>query len=139
VCTTIFDNTLYAYSSTAFQSLELTQGAQWKTLEMGVRVENAVCVKTTPMNATDQSALWIVGGTANESYYMGLQKYTFKNESWEVIKTMDPVAQNRMWHGAAYLNKSDSILMFAGTQVCFYSRYSTEFWCKCSLVWDQID
>jgi hypothetical protein len=118
VCTTIYNNTLYTYSSTAFQSLELTQGAQWKTLSMGVKVDHGVCVKTTPMNATDASALWIVGGTASESYYTGLQKYTFKNASWEVIKTMDPVAQNRMWHGAAYLNKSDSILMFAGTQVC---------------------
>lgn len=118
-CTTIFDNTLYTYSSTAFQSLELTEGAKWKTLKMGVRAENAVCVKTTPAaNATEPAALWIVGGTANETFYQGLQKYTFKSETWEVIKTMDPVAQNRMWHGAAYLNKSDSILLFAGTQVC---------------------
>lgn len=118
VCTTIFNNTLYTYSNTAFQSLELTNGAKWKTLEMGVNVENAVCVKTTPVNSAKESALWIIGGTAKESYYMGLQKYNFVNATWEVIKTADPIAQNRMWHGAAYLNKTDSILMFAGTQVC---------------------
>jgi hypothetical protein len=86
---------------------------------MGVKTEGAVCVKTTPINNTDASALWIVGGQSNETYYQGLQKYTFMTEQWETIKTMDPVAQNRMWHGAAYLNKSDSILLFAGTQVCF--------------------
>ena len=119
VCSTIFNNTLYTYSPVAFQSLELTAGATWKTLPMGVSTDGAVCVKTTPVNNIDASALWIVGGmAANESDYQGLQRYTFLDQTWESIKTVDSVARDRLWHGAAYLNKSDSILMYAGTQVC---------------------
>ena len=117
VCSTIFDNTLFTYSPTAFQSLELTKGATWKTLAMGVSTSGAVCVKTTPVNNGNASALWIVGGQSNETDYQGLQRYSFMDQTWETIKTMDAIARDRLWHGAAYLNKSDSILMYAGTQV----------------------
>lgn len=117
VCSTIYANTLFTYSPTAFQSLELTSGATWKTLAMGVSTDGAVCVKTTPVDNPDAAALWIVGGKTNESDYQGLQRYSFTDQVWETIQSMDPVAKDRMWHGAAYLNKSDSILMFAGTQV----------------------
>lgn len=118
ICSAVFDNTLYTYSKNAFQSLELAEGALWKTLEMGVAVEGSVCIKSTPKNDTDAAAFWVVGGKANSSEYAGLQRYTFATEKWETVRPTVLVTQNRQWHGAAYLNASDSILLFAGNQVC---------------------
>ena len=75
-----------------------------------------VCVKSTPTNNTEAAALYIVGGTANSTDCDGLQRYTFATKKWDTIKPSDAVTQNRLWHGAAYLNASDSILVYAGTQ-----------------------
>ncbi|KAH6671385.1 hypothetical protein B0J14DRAFT_94200 [Halenospora varia] len=115
-CSAIFNNTLYSYSSQAFQSLPITKGATWSNLTMGVAVKGGVCVKSTPVNDTSAAALWIVGGTASSSDYQGLQRYNFADQKWETITLTAPVTQNRLWHNAVYLNTSDSILVYAGTQ-----------------------
>ncbi len=115
-CSTLFNNTLYTYTSQAFQSLSITPGAEWANLSMGVPVQGGVCVKSTPLNATQDAALYIVGGTSNSSDYSGLQRYTFANKSWESVKPTVAVTQGRLYHGAVYLNSSDTILVFAGTQ-----------------------
>lgn len=73
-------------------------------------------MKTTPENNTEAAAMWVVGGTANDTNYQGLQKYSFATKSWATIQPNVPVTQNRLYHGAVYLNGSDSILVYAGTQ-----------------------
>lgn len=115
-CSVIFQNTLFTYSKDAFQSLELVQDAQWTELPMGETVSGGVCVKTTPSNDTSSAALYIVGGTGNSSDYDGLQRYIFASKRWETVQPTVPVTQNRLYHGAVYLNSSDTILIYAGTQ-----------------------
>lgn len=115
-CSTMFNNTLYTYMHDAFQALPLTHGAEWSMLPMGEAVKGGVCVKTTPKNDTSAAALYIVGGTSNSSTYQGLQRFTFANQSWETIEPSVAVTQGRLYHNAVYLNTSDSILVFSGTQ-----------------------
>lgn len=115
-CSTLFNNTLYAYTPEAFQSLSITQGAEWLELDMGVSVKGGVCVKSTPTNDPSAAALYIVGGTSNSSDYKGLQRYTFADAKWETLQPNVPVTENRLYHNAVYLNASDSILVFAGSQ-----------------------
>jgi len=115
-CSTLFNNTLYTYSSAAFQSLKMENGAEWSELAMGVPVTGGVCVKSTPKNDTSAAALYIVGGNANDTSYQGLQRYTFANQSWETIYPTVAVTENRLYHDAVYLNTSDTILIYAGTQ-----------------------
>jgi hypothetical protein len=112
----MFNNTLYTYTSEAFQSLPLQKGAQWSELPMGVAVTGGVCVKSTPKNNTNAAALYIVGGTSNATDYPGLQRFTFADGTWETIHPTVAVTQNRLWHNAVYLNTSDSILVYAGSQ-----------------------
>jgi hypothetical protein len=114
-CSTLFNNTLYTYTSEAFQSLPMHRGAEWSQLPMGVPVEGGVCVKSTPNN-TSAAALYIIGGTSSSSDYQGLQRYTFAKGTWETIIPTVAVTQNRLWHNAVYLNASDSILVYAGSQ-----------------------
>ncbi|TAQ89551.1 hypothetical protein B7494_g2146 [Chlorociboria aeruginascens] len=115
-CSTLFNNTLYSYSGTAFQSLPLVDGATWSELSMGVAVKGGVCVKSTPVNDTSAAALYIVGGTTNLSDYKGLQRYNFAQQEWETLEPTVAVTQNRLYHGAVYLNSSDTILVYSGTQ-----------------------
>lgn len=113
-CSILYNNTLYTYNSKAFQSLSLVPGARWTQLPQGESVTGGVCVQATP--ASGQDALYIVGGTSNNDQYPGLQRYSLKDGKWETLTTTVLVAQNRLWHGAIYLNSSDSILMYAGSQ-----------------------
>ncbi|KAG0650990.1 hypothetical protein D0Z07_2526 [Hyphodiscus hymeniophilus] len=115
-CSTLFNNTLYTYSSQAFQSLPIRNGATWSELPMGVAVTGGVCVTSTPEKNISAAALYIVGGTSNSSDYQGLQKYTFADGSWETLQPGVAITQNRLYHSAVYLNSSDSILVYAGTQ-----------------------
>ncbi|EKD15480.1 uncharacterized protein L3040_009192 [Drepanopeziza brunnea f. sp. 'multigermtubi'] len=115
-CSALFNNTLFTYSAVAFQSLTMTNDAAWTTLDMGVPVSGGVCVKSTPVNDTTAAALYIVGGTTKDTSYQGLQRYTFANQSWETISPTVPVTQGRLYHDAVYLNRSDSILVYSGTQ-----------------------
>jgi hypothetical protein len=82
---------------------------------MGVPVTGASCVKSTPNN-TAAAALWVVGGTNTNASYPGLQRFTFADGSWENITLSSLVTKDRLYHNAVYLNVSDTILVYAGTQ-----------------------
>lgn len=116
-CTVIYDNTLFAYQSNAFQALPLTEGARWTQLPTGVPVDGAVCVKAV---SDGQDVLFVVGGTTNSSSlqdYPGLQKYIFAERQWHTSNsTGSSVTQNRQKHSAVYLNSSSSILIYGGYQ-----------------------
>ncbi|KAK9421986.1 hypothetical protein SUNI508_05286 [Seiridium unicorne] len=114
-CSVIYDNTLYAYSSEAFQSLVLEEGAEWKTLATGESVQGGVCVGSTPKDPS-QAGLYVVGGTSSDAAYRGLQKFTYATGKWESITPQVAVTQSRIWHSATYLNASDTILVYAGSQ-----------------------
>ncbi|KAL1892100.1 hypothetical protein Sste5346_007255 [Sporothrix stenoceras] len=115
ICSAIFNNTLYTYSSSAFQSLALTSGAKWKTLGYKTSVTGGVCVGTTPADST-QAGFFVVGGTSTTADYPGLQKYTYATGEWETITLSSLVTQDRLYHGAAYINSTDSILVYGGHQ-----------------------
>ncbi|KIH86974.1 hypothetical protein SPBR_08191 [Sporothrix brasiliensis 5110] len=116
ICSTIFNNTLYTYSSSAFQSLDLTSGAKWKKLDYSnTSVSGAVCVGSTPGDPT-LAAFFVVGGKTDAADYPGLQKYTYATGVWETITLASLVTQNRLNHGAAYINATDSILVYSGQQ-----------------------
>lgn len=118
-CSTLFDGTLYTFSSAAFQSLSLSKGAEWKTLPIGVSTSGAECVhahKNTP-----QEALYIVGGTTSnsstvpENGFMGLQRWLFNDKKWETIGLPVAVTYNLTNHGATFLESSQQIIVFSGT------------------------
>lgn len=114
-CTVIYNNTLFSYSSDGhLQSLDLQPGAEWSELPKGVPVTGACCVRATPQNAS--ATLWVVGGTATDANYPGLQRYTFADGKWDTITLSQQVTKDRLYHNAVYLNVSDSILVYAGTQ-----------------------
>ncbi|KAI1821751.1 hypothetical protein F4861DRAFT_444061 [Xylaria intraflava] len=113
-CTVIFDNTLYSYSAAGFQSLKLTEGAAWEMLPGGVSVDGGVCVGSTPNNIST-AGLFIVGGKSSDANYAGLQKFTYSMGEWETITPQVPVTKNRVYHSAAYLNSTQSLLVYAGS------------------------
>lgn len=127
-CSIIHDGVIYVYSPDAFQTLELKEGAQWKQEENGVSVEGAVCVKGGVDGDNSKAALYVVGGAANASSsdYPGLQRFSISDKSWETITPVVKVTQNRHNHGAAYMNASSSILVYAGSQVTGYDGLSSE-------------
>ncbi|MCJ1423963.1 hypothetical protein MMC29_001850 [Sticta canariensis] len=115
-CSVVYNNTLYTFQPDAFQSLELRPGGKWSPLPMDVSTNGSVCVQGSPMG---EDSLFIVGGTANSSaphWYSGLQQYSFKDKKWKQLTPLDTSAKSRVGHSAAYLNKSSSILIFAGSQ-----------------------
>lgn len=114
-CAVIFENTLYTYSANAFQSLELKPGATWKKLDQGEKVTGGVCVGATTGTAAT-SSLFIVGGKGQTEGYQGIQKYSYTTKKWESLQLPAPVTQDRLLHGAVYLNATDSILVYAGNQ-----------------------
>ncbi|KAI6093494.1 hypothetical protein F4821DRAFT_808 [Hypoxylon rubiginosum] len=113
-CSVIFNNTLYSYSAGGFESLALEDGAQWEQLSDGQSVEGGVCVGSTPKDSST-AGLFIVGGKSNSSEYTGLQKYTYSTGKWETITPDVPVAQDRVYHSATYINTSDAILIYSGS------------------------
>ncbi|CAK7235719.1 hypothetical protein SBRCBS47491_009391 [Sporothrix bragantina] len=115
ICSAIFNNTLYTYSSSAFQSLALTSGAKWKTLAYSESVTGGVCVGSTPADSS-QAGFFVVGGTGVSPDYTGLQKYTYSTGQWSTLTPLSLVTQDRLYHGATYINSTDSILMYAGVQ-----------------------
>jgi hypothetical protein len=64
--------------------------------------------------------LYIVGGTTDASAaasdYSGLQRYDFNAKTWETITPTAAITQNRVKHGAAFINSTSSILVYSGTQ-----------------------
>jgi hypothetical protein len=117
-CSIIENNTLYVYSPDAFQILPLEKGGQWKQQENGVSVTGATCVKGGVDGDSSQPALYVIGGTANSSSssYPGLQRYSIQDNTWTTITPVVPVTQNRVNHGAAYMNASSAIVVYAGSQ-----------------------
>ncbi|TQS38049.1 hypothetical protein Golomagni_01453 [Golovinomyces magnicellulatus] len=115
-CSVIFNNTLYSFTPTAFQMLRLEKKAKWKELPMGVSVEGAACVSRLTSSNETLAAMYVVGGLSKSKEYQGLQRFIFATKTWEKITPSDPVTQNRVYHGATYLNASDSILIYSGTQ-----------------------
>ncbi|KAK7727028.1 hypothetical protein SLS57_003058 [Botryosphaeria dothidea] len=110
-CSVVHDNTLYVYSPDAFQSISLTEDSEWKTLKSGVAATGAQCVY-------GGGALYVVGGTVDASLnYPGVQKYDFASKDWEWITPTDTIAANRVNHGAAFLESSSQILIYAGSTV----------------------
>lgn len=109
ICSVLYNNTLYTYSADAFQSLSLETGAKWQTLKQGESVSGAACVGSS-------TALFVVGGTGGSDEYKGLQKYTYSTGTWESITPVVSVTENRTDHGAVYLEGSDSIVVYAGSQ-----------------------
>lgn len=109
ICSVLYNNTLYTYSADAFQSLALETGAEWQTLKQGESVSGAACVGSS-------TGLYVVGGTGGSDGYKGLQKYTYSTGTWESITPIVTVTENRTEHGAVYLEGSDSIVVYAGSQ-----------------------
>ncbi|KXJ95523.1 hypothetical protein Micbo1qcDRAFT_27031 [Microdochium bolleyi] len=120
-CSVIHDGTLYSYSSAAFQSLQLKEGAKWKKLPGGVSVEGGVCVGSAPADAA-RAGFFVVGGKAGKEDYTGLQKFTYASNTWETLTPNadvpsfeNHVTKNRRWHSATYMAASGKILIFAGS------------------------
>jgi hypothetical protein len=115
ICSVIYNNTLYTYSSNAFQALQLSPGATWQTLEQGVSVTGARCAGSTPSDPKE-AAFFVIGGLAKSDGYQGMQKYYYSTGKWETISPSAPVTQQRLWHDTAYLKASNSFLVYAGSQ-----------------------
>ncbi|KAI1127683.1 hypothetical protein F5Y10DRAFT_189117 [Nemania abortiva] len=113
-CTVIFNNTLYSYSKAGLQSLELEEGAEWKKLPGGTSVDGGVCVGSTPKDSSS-AGLFIVGGKSSEADYPGLQKFIYSTGEWKTITPQVTVTKDRVYHSAAYLNSTESLLVYAGS------------------------
>lgn len=113
-CSVIYNNTLYVYTPSTLMSLPLERHGNWSTLAMGVSVSGAACVTADIDVQNKQSALYVVGGTANSSTYSGLQRYLFTDQKWETVTLPEPEMQNLLHHGVAYLKGSSTILVYAG-------------------------
>ncbi|KAI8632528.1 hypothetical protein F5Y19DRAFT_472563 [Xylariaceae sp. FL1651] len=113
-CSVMFNNTLYAYSGAAFQSLDLEEGAEWRPLPPGESVEGGVCVGSTPKDSST-AGLFIVGGKSSSPDYPGLQKFIYSTGKWETITPRVTVTKDRVYHSAAYLNSTESLLVYAGS------------------------
>ncbi|RPB15019.1 hypothetical protein P167DRAFT_571884 [Morchella conica CCBAS932] len=118
-CSALFNGTLYAYSSTAFQSISLTSGAEWQTLPTNINTVGSECVHAHKNTA--QEALYIVGGTTSNASaipangFMGLQRYLFNDNKWETIGLPVAVTYNLTNHGATFLETTQQIIVFSGT------------------------
>lgn len=114
-CSVIHGNTLYTFSSSGvLQSLALESGAVWKELAKGVAVTGSVCVNSTPVKPREPG-LFVVGGKGPDGY-KGLQKFTYTSGQWETMTLTASDLTNRVGHGAAYINSTDDILVYAGSQ-----------------------
>jgi hypothetical protein len=117
-CSVIHNNVLYVYSPDALQSLPLQKDAKWSQETVGISVTGAACVLGGVDGDHSKAALYVVGGSTNSStiQYSGLQRYSLQDKKWSNIDPVTRVTQNRKHHGAAYLNASSSILVYAGSQ-----------------------
>jgi hypothetical protein len=118
-CSVVYNSTLYAFSPSGFQSIDLREGGTWTTLPTGVAVTGGACVKAVPNDDPKDAALYIVGGVVKDTTltnYTGIQRFSFATQTWKWVSPVTPVTQNRQNHAAVYLNASSSILVYAGTQ-----------------------
>ncbi|KAF2120981.1 hypothetical protein BDV96DRAFT_484876 [Lophiotrema nucula] len=129
-CSVVYNDTLYVYSPAGFQALELSEGAKWKALPMDISLTGAQCVKAIPSDVANPAQLYIVGGSPNatvtEWNYPGLMHYTFATKKWDWVRPESWVTQNRQNHAAVYLNASQSLLVYSGSQTAGSTGPSSE-------------
>lgn len=119
-CSIVHEGTLYVYSPSGFQSLKLEEGAEWQVLPMDVSLTGAQCVKAVPKGDAKAAKLYIVGGTVNETAstwdYPGLMHYSFAEKKWDWLRAESWNTQNRQNHAAVYLQDSQKIFVYSGSQ-----------------------
>ncbi|KAH7385674.1 hypothetical protein BKA66DRAFT_511508 [Pyrenochaeta sp. MPI-SDFR-AT-0127] len=119
-CSIVHEDTLYVYSPFGFQSLKLEEGAQWQVLPMDISLTGAQCVKAVPKGDAKAAKLYIVGGSVNETAatwdYPGLMHYSFAEKKWDWLRAESWNTQNRLNHAAVYLQDSQKIFVYAGSQ-----------------------
>jgi hypothetical protein len=111
-CSAIDNNTLYVYSPSGLQSLQLKENATWVEEKSGTSVSGATCVKAT---SGDNPALYVIGGETDDEEYTGLQRYVFGTKTWETLSPPGNDLKGRTNHSAAYLSHPESILVYAGS------------------------
>ena len=111
-CSTIDNNTLYVYSPSGLQSLQLKENATWVEEKSGKSVTGATCVKAT---SGDDPALYVIGGETDDEEYTGLQRYVFGSKTWETLSPPGYDLKGRTNHSAAYLSHPEAILVYAGS------------------------
>lgn len=111
-CSAIDNNTLYVYSPSGLQSLQLKENATWVEEKSGKSVTGATCVKAT---SGDDPALYVIGGETDDEEYTGLQRYVFGTKSWETLSPPGFDLRGRTNHSAAYLSHPEAILVYAGS------------------------
>ncbi|KAK4635998.1 hypothetical protein CLAFUW4_00484 [Fulvia fulva] len=111
-CAAIEKDTLYVFNADAFQSLPLKENATWSQEITGIPVQDPACVKAT---SNGGASLYVVGGATDNSFYMGLQRYSFDGGAWETLTPLADVMRSRTNHSVAYLKDSDSILVYGGS------------------------
>ncbi|RMZ69188.1 pre-mrna splicing factor clf1 [Pyrenophora seminiperda CCB06] len=120
-CSVVYEDTLYVYSPAGFQSLKLEEGAEWQRLPMDISLTGAECVKAVPKGNSKDAKLFIVGGrpnaTATNWNYPGLMHYSFSDKKWDWQRSESWNTQNRVNHGAVYLQDSQKILVYSGSQL----------------------
>lgn len=119
-CSIVHEKTLYVYSSKGFQSLKLEEGAEWQALPMDISLTGAQCVKAVPNGDAKAAKLYVVGGAVNETAatwgYPGLMHYTFSEKKWDWLRAESWNTDNRQNHAATFLQDSQKILVYAGSQ-----------------------
>ncbi|KAJ5098923.1 hypothetical protein N7532_005924 [Penicillium argentinense] len=116
-CSVIYSNTLYAFSKKGLLSIPLSQNGTWSELSEGsTPVSDAVCVLGGIEGNEDEKALYVVGGTGDDQDYPGLQRYSFKDNRWDILGSARTDFSDRTGHGAAYLSSSASIVVYSGSQ-----------------------
>ncbi|KAF7189842.1 hypothetical protein HII31_08949 [Pseudocercospora fuligena] len=110
-CAAIDRDTLYVLDNDGgLQSLPLKKNATWTEETKTDHVVNApACVKDDAAGA-----LYVIGGGSDDESFMGVQRYLFNDKKWESITPLADVLQNRVNHSIAYLEDSQSILVYAG-------------------------
>lgn len=114
-CSSIYNDTLYVYTSDGFASIALEQNATWnKDLPHGVSVSGAACVSAAVEGDNDDMALYVVGGTGNSSY-SGLQRFSYQHQNWTTLPSDSDQLPNRTAHGVGYMESSGTMLMYGGS------------------------
>lgn len=114
-CSVINNSTLYVYSPKGFVSIPLKEHGNWTQLDPGVKVSGAVCLTGGIEGNESDEALYVVGGTgASSASYMGLQRYSFKQQKWESLNAGGGAIKNLQYHGAGYIKSNSTIVVYAG-------------------------
>lgn len=122
-CSVIHNNIFYAYSPQGFLSLPLHEiphhgNGNWTRLDPGEKVSGAACLTGGIEGNESDEALYVVGGTgAASADYLGLQRYSFKDQKWETLNAYGGAVNNLQGHGAAYVKSNSTIVVYGGSTV----------------------